>query len=288
MNKIVCLILSLLTRNARAKFSVLMWNGTWFLFRLLMNISTDTAKEIHSNDWDFEHRGKGAFDHSPGTLEPWLFYPGISLTAELTGNGPFWTPLLPGSGAPAMFSGYRAFMRGKSLLLIIFHLAIDFSRLHLIHVTVQKVLEKIKILPLWKLIALWRFADLLGSVVNQMYKHPNHNRKVWRLWFQTLKAKLVILSVKIVIQITIDQQLYSQTPGTLKNIVQSQVRGIHLSLSIWSLKLKCGIVFTSFCSQMTYFSQIHQDLFFLKKKGFACAWQECQAKLLRGKKKKLN
>lgn len=80
-----------------------------------------------------------------------------------------------------MFSGYRAFMRGKSLLLIIFHLAIDFSRLHLIHVTVQKVLEKIKILPLWKLIALWRFADLLGSVVNQMYKHPNHNRKVWRL-----------------------------------------------------------------------------------------------------------
>lgn len=35
---------------------------------------------------------------------------------------------------------------------------------------------------------------------------------------------------------------------------------------------------------MTYFSQIHKDLFLLKIKIFACAWQGCQAELLRGEK----
>lgn len=44
----------------------------------------DTAKEIDSNDWDFQHKGDGVFNHTPGALECCFSTQVILVEAKLT------------------------------------------------------------------------------------------------------------------------------------------------------------------------------------------------------------
>lgn len=96
----------------------------------------DIAKEMHLNDRDFQHKREKSFYYAHGALEC-CFSIQISclLASELTIMVPsvhmFFTSLLSSQDIGLLFGG-------KSRMVTVFHLAVDFSRLNLHCVAIQK------------------------------------------------------------------------------------------------------------------------------------------------------